>query len=932
MRIRQVLQKILVVIIVFLFPQKLFSQAGHLDTTFGQGGIVTTRINDSSQTSESYSTAIQSDGKIISAGYSSNGSDNDFAIIRYNLNGSLDNTFGINGIAITQIGLSDDYAYSVAIQEDGKIVAAGSSKNGTNSDFAIVRYNQSGDLDDTFGINGIVTTPVGTISAQVNSILIQADNKILAIGSSYSGSDFDFTIARYNSNGTLDNTFGINGISTTTIGNLTLDEATSGAIQRDGKIVVAGYSTSTPSTGGNYVFAVVRYNQNGALDNTFGTNGILTKSIGKSVALATSVVIQSDSNIVVAGYSNNGEVSNYDFTLVRYTKNGELDSSFGTNGITALPTGKLFEYAYSVALQNDGKIIAAGTALNINTDFALVRYTSNGDLDNTFGTNGIVTTQIRTSNDAARSMAIQNDGKIVVSGYSSNGTNNDFAIIRYNLNGALDNTFGINGISITQMGPSQDEARSAAIQSDGKIIAAGYSNFYFALARYKPNGDLDDTFGTNGIVTTPVGESADIAGSVAIQTDGKIIAAGSSYNSVTDYDFAVVRYKSNGFLDNTFGTNGIVTTAVVNSEDYAASITLQNDNKIVAAGSSFNGNDHDFALVRYNINGTLDNTFGPNGIVITDIKNSDDLATSIAIQNDNKIVAAGYSFNGNDYDFAVVRYNPNGTLDSTFGTKGIVTTSISNADDYASSLAIQIDNKIIVAGSSFNEKDFAMIRYNPNGTLDNTFGKNGIVNIQSDSSYNVISSVAIQSDGKIVAAGSSGNNSTILRYNSDGTLDNNFGVNGIEITPIGNSKNTTKAMLLQSDGKIITAGSAFKGNYRVFSLIRYNGDPVTGLNEKSGDKIPTSFKLEQNYPNPFNPTTKIKYSIPDVGNADLRSLQTTLKVYDILGKEVTTLVNQQQQPGNYEAEFNAGSLASGIYFYKMQAGSFFQTKKMLLLK
>ena len=250
-------------------------------------------------------------------------------------------------------------------------------------------------------------------------------------------------------------------------------------------------------------------------------------------------------------------------------------------------------------------------------------------------------------------------------------------------------------------------------------MVAGYSfnstsnKYDFALVRYNANGTLDTTFGTGGIVTTSVGSINDYADDLGIQPDGKIVVAGYSYNSSNKCNFALVRYNANGTLDTGFGTGGIVTTSIGSGYDYAHALVIQSDGKIVVAGSSSNGSKYNFALVRYNANGTLDTGFGTGGIVTTPIGSGFDSAYALGIDTDGRILAAGYSNNGSNYDFALVRYNANGTLDTGFGTGGIVTTPIGSIDDYAFALGIQSDGGIVVAGRSYNGSnyDFALVRY-----------------------------------------------------------------------------------------------------------------------------------------------------------------------------------------------------------------------------
>jgi uncharacterized delta-60 repeat protein len=396
---------------------------GELDTTFGTGGKVTTAVGLGDD--EAFSVVLQSDGKIVAAGYSYNGSNYVFAVDRYNIDGSLDTTFDTDGKVTTAVGSGTDVATSVVLQSDGKIVVAGYSYNGSNYDFAVVRYNTNGSLDTTFDTDGKVTTAIGSSTDRATSVVLQSDGKIVVAGWSYNGSNNDFAVVRYNTNGSLDTTFDTDGKVTTAVG-LGDDQAYSVVLQSDGKIVAAGYSYN----GTNVDFAVVRYNTNGSLDTTFDTDGKVTTAVGSGTDAAYSVVVQSDGKIVVAGYSYNG--TNLDFAVVRYNIDGSLDTTFDTDGKVTTAVGLGEDFAISVVLQSDGKIVAAGVSNNgTNDDFAVVRYNTNGSLDTTFDTDGKVTTAIGSGTDRANSVVVQSDGKIVAAGYSNNGTNVDFAVVRY---------------------------------------------------------------------------------------------------------------------------------------------------------------------------------------------------------------------------------------------------------------------------------------------------------------------------------------------------------------------------------------------------------------------------------------------------------------------------------------------------------------------
>ncbi|MDO9185301.1 MAG: T9SS type A sorting domain-containing protein [Bacteroidia bacterium] len=388
-----------------------------------------------------------------------------------------------------------------------------------------------------------------------------------------------------------------------------------------------------------------------------------------------------------------------------YAQPSSLDSTFGINGKVVSSIG-MEAAAYSIAIQSDGKIVVAGGCQSMigldsfNGSFALIRYNSNGSLDNTFGSNGKVTTDFGIGGEGGNSVAIQSDGKIVVAGVTETNIGSyiyRFALVRYNSNGSLDNTFGSSGKIITMIG-SSDLGYSVAIQSDGKIVMAGESysgvNHDFALVRYNSDGSLDQTFGSAGKITTAIGNGEAGGGSVAIQSDGKIIVAGG------DGNFALIRYNNNGTIDNTFGSGGKVTTTIGNAYN-GRSIAIRNDGKILVAGSGEIGSKRVFGVACYNTDGSLDSTFSSNGKVSTDVGIDYNFATSVATQNDGKIVVTGLTTYENPYDtdFALVRYNSDGSLDSSLDSDGIVITDFEGAD-CGNSVAIQSDGKIVVAGES----------------------------------------------------------------------------------------------------------------------------------------------------------------------------------------------------------------------------------------
>lgn len=413
-------------------------------------------------------------------------------------------------------------------------------------------------------------------------------------------------------------------------------------------------------------------------------------------------------------------VASFGLAEVVHAAEGGLDNGFGTNGKVTTHIGAVNQWNQGlkdVALAPDGKILVAGYHnYNAGTnDFAVARYLPSGALDPDFGALGVQVAGFG-SGQGAEAMAVQTDGKAVLVGAVSGG----FGVMRFNTEGGLDRTFSGDGKVTTDVGTGFDSARAVTVQSDGKILVAGDSQvgsrYDFAVVRYLSNGSLDTTFGTAGKVTTRIGSSTTPTATpfaLVVQPDGKIVVAGSAVNSTTRADFALVRYTASGELDQTFGTNGKVTTDFSNSDE-GLSVALQSDGRILVAG--FANNQKVFAMARYETNGSLDTTFGSLGKVTANPTAGEDVATAVAVQPDGRIILAGtadYSQGtGSTDDFAVARYTADGRIDTTF-SQGLVTTSIGGGADVAWGMAIQSDGDIVVAGSSFNGKDqdFALVRY-----------------------------------------------------------------------------------------------------------------------------------------------------------------------------------------------------------------------------
>jgi uncharacterized delta-60 repeat protein len=342
--------------------------------------------------------------------------------------GDLDGTFGTGGKVRTDFE-SGEQAFAVAVQPDGKIVAAG----GLTAEFELARYNPDGSLDGTFGTGGKVTTRfgLGIPFTVAHALVLQPDGKIVVAGTATPATDWDFGLARYNPNGTLDATFGAGGRVTTDIsGHLSADLVWAVALQPDGKLVVAG-STTGPS---GEAFALARYMPSGGLDGSFGSSGRVTTSFGGDQDWAQAVAVQPDGRIVAAGKTGNQCcLGTFNFALARFNAGGTLDSAFGTGGKVTTDFAGGTDNAHALVIQADGKLLAGGERLpggnvsGASFDFALARYQPGGTLDPTFGSGGLVTTDFPGHNDHVYALALQQDGKVVAAGDSSP----DFALARY---------------------------------------------------------------------------------------------------------------------------------------------------------------------------------------------------------------------------------------------------------------------------------------------------------------------------------------------------------------------------------------------------------------------------------------------------------------------------------------------------------------------
>jgi uncharacterized delta-60 repeat protein len=673
------------------------------------------------------------------------------------------------------------------------------------------------DLDPAFGDRGKVTTGFGEMpsSGTVWATATRRDGKIVALQESlFQGA----ILARYRTNGKLDRRFGRAGrvrlpfhdpSATLFFNGLTLEQ--------NGRIVVVGPLGSA--------LGVARYRADGRIDRTLGGDGTVKIPVGQRTTFSVVAASQPDGRIVIAPGGG---------LVLRLKPGGQLDGSFSDDGIARVPFA-----VRALGIQRNGKIVAAGTQCR-SSCFSVARLNPNGGRDRDWSGDGISTTVPyrptgRSGSSGVRDLAIQRDGRVVVVGARRDarqplGRSATWATaLRYTINGKLDSSFGGDGIATTAPAGVHASSSAVALQRDGRIVIAGsiFDSGATALMRFTRHGRHDRRFGERGVADYSV-PTAPTPAEVALGRDGTIVTTGGT-SVLGSYGLGVMHVRPSGDLDRRFSGDGIAFTRPKEQGfDTVHGLAIQSDGKVVAVGASSRecvGSTESIfcpafaALARYLPDGSLDESFGQRGLVRTTLGEGvyptpvrgQALivglgAAAVAVQGDGKIVVAGAG--------GLARYNPDGSLDQSFGTDGI------SRRDGALWLAVSVqpDGRIVVAG------DEELVRYNPDGSLDESFGTGG-VSTRPETTWTAL---MVQDDGRIVVTGSRvvscglyscETEATLARYNPDGSADPTFGSGGA-VTDTDGSRPTWRALSIQPDGKIVAAGSEYPGS----TIARYEPD------------------------------------------------------------------------------------------------------------
>ena len=773
-----------------------FAEPGDLDPTFSGDGRLALDVN-SNGGAEAADMVRQPDGKLVVV--------SEFGlVIRLTASGSLDPTFSGDGRVRLAAPLTG--ASAVALQLDGKIVVAGGVENpagsGSNAfDFAVARLNLDGTSDTSFSADGVQTVDFDAGNDLARDVVVQPDGKIVVVGGG--GENFnDFAVARLTSNGALDATFSSDGRQTTSLGQFLGAHAV--AMQPDGKIVAVGSGSETPGTAPN--FAVVRYDTDGSLDATFGGDGRQTIDVGGlSNEDAEGVLVQPDGRIVVVGQATTFTLSGCttcDFGVARINSDGTPDTTFSGDGVLMTDFGASRDVAQDVALEADGDLVVVGWRQVASSgdpayDTAVAVYNSDGTLDTSFSGDGRQTG----TGVGFNAVSLLPGGAFVAAGRAG-GFSGELTLVSYTADGAPNPSFSDDGFQAVFL-PGYDAFRSVAALPSGSVVAVGIAGPQISLVQRNAAGDPDPAFSSSdGVLDVPV-EGSEDAVAVAIQPDGKAVLA--ARTSASD-SFDVLRFNTDGSPDGTFAGDGRQATSLSGFAQ-AEALAIQPDGKIVVAGAS----SGDFALVRYDADGSLDTSFAGDGIQITDITGSHDAARAIALQGDGKIVVAGIAGAGlgspGSSSSAIARYNADGSLDNTFSSDGTLVT-----DDgvTANAVAVQSDGRIVAAGA--DGSGFGLWRFSAAGAVDTSFSSDGTATVAFPAGA-YATSLVIQPDGKLIAAGTdqhefaAAGNFAVARINSDGSPDTTFSGDGRQTTDFSGRSDVINSIALTNDGELIAAGS-----------------------------------------------------------------------------------------------------------------------------
>jgi uncharacterized delta-60 repeat protein len=824
--------------------------------------------------------AVDGDGNVYVTGYSENTeTGKDYATVKYDAAGVQQWVTIYNGP-----DNGDDRATAVAVDSAGNVYVTGNSVNSTgNSDYTTVKYNASGIQQWVVRYNG-----PGNFDDEATALVVDANGNVYVTGTSYnSESGYDYATVRYTASGIEQWVVVYDGPENSD------DRATALALDDEGNVYVTGYSIGT---GTYYDYTTVKYDASGEQWWEARYDGPLHYD-----DRATALAVDDDSNVYVTGYSW-GLNNRSDYATIKFNSEGVQQWVARYNG-----QGNSLDWAIALAVDGTGNVYITGGSLNSNgdSDFVTVKYDTAGVLQWDARYNGP-----GNDRDVATGLVVDGAGNVYVTGYSWNSdTDYDYATVKYE-------SSGVQGWETRYDGPgnSDDWATAIVVDAVGNVYVTGGSrgsnyDSDYATVKYDANGVQRWVIRYDGPLNVD-----DWATALAIDGSGNVYVTGFSWGSGTGSDYATVKYDSSGVQQWVARYDG-----PLNGNDWAKALVVDEMGNVYVTGSSRgSGSGSDYVTVKYDSAGVqqwVARYDGPD--------NGDDRALALAVDGDGNVyVTGGSQGSGTGSDYATVKYDASGVQQWVARYSGL-----GYSDDWAKALVVDDAGNVYVTGYSGGSgtwKDYATVKYDASGVQQWVARYDG-----PESGDDRPAALAVDDAGNVYVTGYSVGSGTMrdyttVKYDANGVQQWIVRYDGPE-----NKDDMANALVVDGDGNVYVTGYSQDPEHKVYTTIKYV-QTTTGVVEVPLG-VPQQYRLQQNYPNPFNLMTNLRFQIRSSG-------WVLLKVYDLSGREVKTLVNEQLMPGDYEVQWNGTDetgrpLASGVFLYRLQVNDrFVQTRKMVFLK